>query len=40
MSREQNPISLDEEYAWYDVESLFTNRPIDETRSYIINEIY
>ena len=40
MSKEQNPLSLDEEYAWYDVESLLTHIPIDETRSYIINEIY
>ena len=40
MLKEQNPLSLDEEYAWYDVESSFTNIPVDETTSYIINEIY
>ena len=40
MLREQTPFSLDEEYVWYDLESLFTNIPLDETISYIINEIY
>ena len=32
--------TTDEEYVSYDVESLFTNIPVDETISYIINEIY
>ena len=40
MLREQTPLSLDEEYVWYDVESLFTNIPLDETIFYIINKIY
>ena len=40
MLKEQIPLSLDEEYVLYDVESLFTNIPIDETISYIINKIY
>ena len=39
MLKEQTPVSLDEEYV-NDVESLFTNIPVDETISYIINEIY
>ena len=40
MLKQQTPLSLDEEYVSYDVESLFTNIPVDETISYIINEIY
>ena len=40
MLKQQTPLSLDEEYESYDVESLFTNIPVDETISYIINEIY
>ena len=40
MLKEQTPLGLDEEYVSYDVESLFTNIPVDETISYIINEIY
>ena len=38
--KQQTPLSLDEKYVLYDVESLFTNIPVDETISYIINEIY
>ena len=38
--REQTHLSLDEEYISYYVESLFTNIPVDETISNIINEIY
>ena len=38
--KEQTSLSLDEKYIWYDVESLFTNIPIDETIYFIINEIY
>ena len=40
MLKQQTPLSLDEEYESYDVESLFTNIPVDETISYIVNEIY
>ena len=40
MLSEQTPLSLDEEYVSYDVESLFANIQVDETISYIINEIY
>ena len=40
MLKEQTPLSLDKEYVSYDVESLFTNIPVDEAISYIINEIY
>ena len=40
MLKQQTPLSLDEECVSYDVESLFTNVPVDETISYIINEIY
>ena len=35
--REQISLSLDEEYVSYDVESQFTNIPVDGTISYIIN---
>ena len=38
--KQQTPLSLAEEYVSYDVESLFTNIPADETLSYIIKEIY
>ena len=38
--KQQTPRSLDEEYVSYDVESLFTNIPVEETISYFINEIY
>ena len=40
MLKEQTPLSLDEEYVSSDVESPFTNIPVDETISCIINEIY
>ena len=33
MLKEQTPLSLDEEYVSYDVESLFTNIPVAETIS-------
>ena len=36
----QNKINQDEEDISYDVESLFTNVPIDDTIGYIIKEIY
>ena len=38
--KQQKPLSLGEEYVLWDVHSLFTNIPVDETISYIINEIY
>ena len=38
MLKEETPLNLNEEYVSYDVESLFTNIPIDETILYI-NEI-
>ena len=31
MLKQQTPLSLDEKYVLYDVESLFTNIPVDET---------
>ena len=40
MLKEQTSLSLDEQYVSYDVESLFTNIPVDETICYIINDIY
>ena len=40
MLKKQASLSLDKEYRSYDVESLFTNTAVDETISYIINEIY
>ena len=36
----QDRLPLDEEYVSYDVESLFTSIPIEETISYIIEQIY
>ena len=38
--REQDPLKYNEQYVSYDVESLFTNVPVQETTEYIINEIY
>ena len=38
--KDQEPLNPNEEYVSYDVESLFTNIPIDETINCIINEIY
>ena len=40
MLKEQTPFSLAEEYVLNDAESLITNVPVDETVSYINNEIY
>ena len=40
MLKQQKPLSLREEYVLWDADSLFTNIPVDETNSYIINEIY
>ena len=40
MWKQQTPFSLDEEYVWYNVESLFANIPIDETILYIFIEMY
>ena len=40
MLKKQAPLSLGEEYVSDDVKFLFTNIPVDETISYIINEIY
>ena len=40
MLKQQKPLNLREEYVLWDVDSLFTNIPVDETISYIINEIY
>ena len=34
------PLQDDEEYVSYDVESLFTNIPIQETINYITEQIY
>ena len=38
MLKEETPLNLNEEYISYDLESLFTNIPTDETIFYI-NEI-
>ena len=40
MLKDQTPLNPNEEYVSYDVESLFTNIPLDETINYTINEIY
>ena len=40
MLKDQTPLNPNEEYASYDVESLFTNIPLDETFNYTINKIY
>ena len=40
MLKQKTPLSLDEEYVSYDVESLFIKIPVDETISYVLNEIY
>ena len=40
MSKDQTPLNPNEEYVSYDVESLFTNIPVDKRINYIINEIY
>ena len=38
--KNQTPLSPDEEYGSYDVDSLFTNIPVEETIKYIICQIY
>ena len=38
--KDQPPLSPNEEYVSYDVESLFTNVPVPETIEYILDEIY
>ena len=38
--QQQDPILPNEEYVWYDVKSLFTNVPIQETIDFILDEIY
>ena len=40
MIKNQTPLSSDEEYVSYDVDSLFTNIPVEETIEYIIHQIY
>ena len=40
MLKDQEPLNPNEEYVSFDVESLFTNIPVDETINYIIKEIY
>ena len=38
--KSQPPLQDDEEFVSYDVESLFTNIPINETIDYIVHKIY
>ncbi|XP_066917454.1 uncharacterized protein [Clytia hemisphaerica] len=38
--KEQETLSPNEEYVSYDVESLFTNIPVKDTITYILDEIY
>ena len=38
--KDQTPLNPNEKYVSYDVESLFTNIPVDETINYTINEFY
>ena len=40
MIKNQTPLSSDEEYVSYDVDSLFTNVPVEDTIEYIIHQIY
>ena len=40
MIKNQTPLSSDEEYVSYDVDSLFTNIPVEATTEYIIHQIY
>ena len=40
MIQNQPPLTEDEEYVSYDVESLFTNVPINDTIDYITDQIY
>ena len=39
MIKNQTPLSSDEEYVSYDVDSLFTNIPVEKTIEYIIHQI-
>ena len=38
--KQKDPLLPDEEYVYYDVESLFTNVPVHETTDYFLNKIY
>ena len=38
--KNQTPLSSDEDYVSYDVDSFFTNIPVEETIEYIIHQIY
>ena len=38
--KQQEPLLSDEEYIFYDVDSLFTNVKVHETIDYILHEIY
>ena len=40
MIKNQTPLSSDEEYVSYDLDSLFTNIPVEETIEYINHQIY
>ena len=40
MIKNQSPLSPDEEWISYDLDSLFTNIPVEETIEYIIYQIY
>ena len=40
MLKSQPPIDEDQEYVSYDVESLFTNIPLEDTILYVLNQIY
>ena len=40
LSQQQDPLLPNEEYVLYDVKSLSTNVPIQETIDYILDEIY
>ena len=40
MIKNQKPFSSDEEFVSYDMDSLFTNIPVEETIEYIIHQIY
>ena len=38
--KNQTPLNPNEEYVSYDVETLFTNIPVNETINYTISEVY
>ena len=40
MLKDQTQLNPNEQYVSYDVESLFTNIPVDETINYTVNKIY